>query len=265
MGRLQVRSQLTWNEAATSYVVIHYGGLDFHAVLRPALPEAEHRQFQQRLFETYRTGSLAEVTRLVLHEFQGEAHRLDDLFLEEQRRIIQIVLQDRFEEYQRSFEQLADQDEDVLAILSRLNYPIPKAMLAAASVCLDGRLRSEIARLATDGDPRRILLLLERGRTWGYHPERETLRNLLAREMQAAVAQIHPQADFPALAERVGRLLDVAAALGVSIDLWRAQNCLLDTYGAIGAVAMPEVKLREAFARLAERLHMNAGLLGWKP
>ena len=36
LGRLNVRSQLTWNEAETSFVVIHYGGLDFHAVLRRA-------------------------------------------------------------------------------------------------------------------------------------------------------------------------------------------------------------------------------------
>src|SRR5262249_33467945 len=28
VGRLKVRSRLTWNEAETSFVVIHYGGLD---------------------------------------------------------------------------------------------------------------------------------------------------------------------------------------------------------------------------------------------
>src|SRR5205823_3322495 len=45
VGRLKVRSQLTWNEAETAFVVIHYGGLDFHAVLRKAPPTAEYEAF----------------------------------------------------------------------------------------------------------------------------------------------------------------------------------------------------------------------------
>ena len=32
-GRLRARSLRTWNEAEARFVVIHYGGLDFHAVL----------------------------------------------------------------------------------------------------------------------------------------------------------------------------------------------------------------------------------------
>ena len=33
VGRLRVRSRRTWNEAETWFVVVHFGGLDFHAVL----------------------------------------------------------------------------------------------------------------------------------------------------------------------------------------------------------------------------------------
>ena len=107
-GRLRVRSRRTWNEAEARFVVIHYGGLDFHVVLslEPESAADDFESLKPRLLEAYRTGSLADITSLVAREFPGRSHRLDDLFRDEQRRIIGIVLEDRFADYQRSFELL---------------------------------------------------------------------------------------------------------------------------------------------------------------
>ncbi|MGZ3433345.1 MAG: DUF3536 domain-containing protein [Isosphaeraceae bacterium] len=106
VGRLRARSRRTWNEAETYFVVVHFGGLDFHAVLGQDMELDEYEAFKLRLMATYRAGSLADVMSLLSSEFPGKAHRLDDLFRDEQRRIIGIVLADRFEDYQRSFEHL---------------------------------------------------------------------------------------------------------------------------------------------------------------
>src|SRR5262249_28985881 len=64
IGRLQVRSRLTWNEAQTGFVVIHYGGLDFHAVLRQAHAGEEYDAFKEKLLKTFLDDSLADVTEL---------------------------------------------------------------------------------------------------------------------------------------------------------------------------------------------------------
>ena len=144
VGRLRARSRRIWNEAETCFVVVHFGGLDFHAVLGQNPQSTDYQAFKQRLMDTYRTGSLADVMNLLSGEFPGKAHRLDDLFRDEQRRIIGIVLADRFDDYQRSFERLANQDEEVLNRLGRLNYPIPKPLRAAASTYLDHHLEEQI-------------------------------------------------------------------------------------------------------------------------
>ena len=93
------------------------------------------------------------------------------------------MLEDRFADYQRSFELLANQDEEVLNRLGQLGYPIPKPLRAAASTYLDIHLRDEIGRLvrgeadSLDG----IEHLVERGRAWGYRPERDVLEKLAGR------------------------------------------------------------------------------------
>ncbi len=122
-----VRSRLpgTSLKRPSTFVVIHYGGLDFHTVLRETGSVREYENFKKKLLDTYKSGSLADITTLVTRELEGKVHRLDDLFVDEQRRIIGIVLQDRIEDYQRTFERLVRQDDDVLTRLGRMNYPIP--------------------------------------------------------------------------------------------------------------------------------------------
>jgi hypothetical protein len=266
VGRLRVRSELTRNEAATSFVVIHYGGLDFYTALRKSRSAEEYEAFKRLLFDSYAAGSLADVTALVARDFGGEVYRLDDLFLEEQRRVIGIVLQDRFEDYQRAFERLADQDADVMNILGRLHYPIPGPLRAAASVCLDNRIRRDLVHLGENGNTLpRVRQLFERGHAWGYRIIPEAVSKTLADELRAVLSEINAVSDLPALAAHAARLLDAAFLLGISLDLWQEQNQLLDRYAELAAAGSLDEPLRRAFAHLAERLNISPDLLGWQP
>jgi alpha-amylase/alpha-mannosidase (GH57 family) len=262
VGRLRVRSLLTADSAEAAFTVIHYGGLDFYTVLRKAPQAAEYEGFKGRLRETYRTGSLADVTALVVREFEGEVHRLDDLFAEEQRRVIGIVLQDRFEDYRRSFERLANQDEDVLERLGQLHYPVPRPLRAAASAYHDHHLRAELSHVQATGNLDRLRLLLERGRGWGHQPEREVLARILAEGLQGVLEEVKPGAELPAVVERASGLLEAAGMLGLSADLWGAQNQLLDAYARLATGGALEPGLRGSFVALAEKLNISPGLLG---
>jgi alpha-amylase/alpha-mannosidase (GH57 family) len=262
IGRLHVRSRITWHQAETNFVVIHYGGLDFYTVLRKEPSPEEYAAFKKRLLETYRKNSLADVTQLIAKEFQGEVHRLDDLFAEEQRRIISIILKDRFEDYQRSFELLAQQDEGLLVRLSQLSYPIPKPLRAAAGYYLDLTLEKEIENLASDGNLDRIKGVLERAAQWDHEPERERLRKTLTEELISALDNLGPEADLPAVTTRAAKLIDAATLLGIQLDLWRAQNRVLETYGQLVEGGGLTPTQREAFVELAGRLRLSPELLG---
>ena len=136
-GRMKVRSSLTLDEAETCFVVLHYGGLDFHAVLRTADGLEMFNRFKNRLFATYDGGSLADLTTFVAREFPGESHRIEDLFADERWQIIDVVLGDRLADYRSTFARLADTDAEVLTRLGRMRTPTPIPMRVAASVILD--------------------------------------------------------------------------------------------------------------------------------
>ena len=134
-------------------------------------------------------------------EFEGKVHRLDDLFADEQRRIIGIVLQDRIEDYQRTFERLTSQDDDVLNRLGQLHYPIPKPLRAAASSYLDLHLEpgdspssNRTASLARDpGDS------TSAAEAWGYQPERDRWSKRSPQALERILRGLDPDADLPAI------------------------------------------------------------------
>lgn len=265
IGRIRVRSHRTWDQVESSFVVIHYGGLDFHVVLRPTRSIEEYERFKGRLADAYQGGSLAEVTALVTHEFEGRAHRLDDLFADERRRIIEIVLQDRVEDYQRTFERLTRQDDDVLHRLGKLRHPIPKPLRAAASSHLDLRLRMELERLEDDGDLEPIRDLYTRGRIWGYEPEQEPIAKVLSGALRRTLCDLDPSANLAVIVARAATILDAGALIGVKPDLWEIQNQLLDAHARLSDLGLVSEPLRRVFGDLADRLNLSRNLLAWRP
>ncbi|WP_165249047.1 DUF3536 domain-containing protein [Paludisphaera soli] len=266
IGRLVGRSRRTWSRAEGHFVVVHFGGLDFHTVLCRDLDADAFAAFRAELLATYRSGSLADVLTILNRDFHGSTHRLDDLFRDEQRRIIGIVLADRFEDYRRTFARLANQDEEVLNRLGRLNYPIPKPLRAAALTFLDANLHEQIEAMV-EGDESRLVEiehLCDRGKAWGYTPQRDALGKALSEGLRRQMRELR-NGDAAAAASCGERLLDAAAAMGIKPDLWEAQNEFLDAFMGLTDAEELDDALRQTFQRLAGRLEVAPTVLGWRP
>ncbi|AMV38917.1 DUF3536 domain-containing protein [Planctomyces sp. SH-PL62] len=266
VGRLVGRSRRTWIKSESHFVVVHFGGLDFHTVLCRDLDAERFATFRAELLATYRAGSLADVLALLNRDFAGVSHRLDDLFRDEQRRIIGIVLADRFDDYRRMFTRLANQDEEVLNRLGQLNYPIPKPMRAAALTFLDANLHEQIDAMIEADESRLLEIehLCERGRAWGYTPPRDALGKALSEGLRRHLRGLGG-GDAAAAVVRVERLLDAAAIIGITPDLWEAQNEFLDAFVGLADSGEIDDVLGQTFRRLAVRLEVAPTVLGWRP
>jgi hypothetical protein len=265
VGRLHARSALTLDEAETAFVATHSGGLDFHTVLRPQGDPSAYAALKQSLFAAVESGTIEDVARLVRSEFPGPGYRVEDLFADELRRVIGFVLHDRIDEYRTTFLRLAARDASVLTRLGRMHSAVPAPMRAAASVVLDLEVSREIGRLQSEPALRQMREAVERAAVWGYRPERERSRQQLAEELSKVLHELRSGADLTALTAWASRLLDAAALLGVKLDLWQTQNQLLETYARLADTGSITPSLHLALARLADRLNISEGLLGWKP
>jgi alpha-amylase/alpha-mannosidase (GH57 family) len=265
VGRLHARSLLTLDEAETAFVATHSGGLDFHTVLRSDDDPASYAAFKKAVFAMLESGTAADVTTLVRSEFPGPGYRVEDLFADELRRMIGFVLNDRVEQYHATFARLAAQDANVLTRLGRMHSLVPAPLRAAASVVLDLELSQKIERLQTDSALGEMQEALQRAAVCGYRPERERLRQELADELTKVLHALRTGADLDGLTAWASRLLDAATLLGVKLDLWRTQNELLETYARLADTGSITPTLHQTLARLAGRVNVSEGLLGWRP
>ncbi len=265
VGRLAGRSRRTWVRGESYFVVVHFGGLDFHTVLCRDLDPARFQAFSSELLATYRSGSMADVMLLLASDFPGVAHRLDDLFRDEQRRIIGIVLADRFEDYHRAFTRFANQDEEVLNRLGKMGYPIPGPLRAAATTFLDVNLEKRVGVLIA-GEERELTAiehLCDRGRAWNYKPREKDLGKMLSEGLRLVMRDL--RFGDPAVVGRAEMLLDAAIVLGLRLDLWETQNEFLDAFAELTAAGEVDEALEQACQRLAARLGVAPEMLGWRP
>ena len=161
---------------------------------------------------------------------------------------------------------MANQDEEVLGRLGRLNYPIPKPMRAAASTFLDLHLAEAINRLACGESASldAIEQLHERGQGWGYERERGRLELSIADAVARSLEEIRPNADLVEIVARAKLLLAAARLLGAAPDLWQFQNRFLTAVSELFEAQVMDAPLRHAFESLAADLRISHRLLAWR-
>ncbi len=116
--------------------------------------------------------------------------------------------------------------------------------------------------------PRRsaaIERLRDRGRAWGYQPERDLLEKTLAESLLTTLDGIDPAADLAGITARAEQLLAAAALLGLEPDLWQVQNRFLSAYLRLAESGIMDEPLHAAFVNLSGRLKVSQDLLGWRP
>jgi alpha-amylase/alpha-mannosidase (GH57 family) len=228
VGLVEALSRITLERTRQVFAVIHFGSLDFECYMKPSSSQEEYRSLKQVLIDVFYTSSLGEVSHRLQHLFSAERYHLSDLFIEEQRTIIEMILKERFDYYIAQFEKLSDQDAPLLYRLGSMGYPIPEPMKWAAFLSAEYRIREGIETLRDTEDLWELRFIMQAARRWGYVPDQGRWQRYLVvcleREMEKLVAG-DPLAPGLKKAELIMR---AAEQLEVPLHLWQVQNLFVE-------------------------------------
>jgi hypothetical protein len=243
LGRVRATSRVTTESEEAELAVLHFGGADFHCVLRAGTSEGDFAATRAALLAEFGAHGLAEVVRALDRHFDGRAWGVRDLFLEERRRLLAHVAERALAQLEATYERSYEDNRRLMQYLEEVNVPAPAALAVAARHVLERAVRRELAALAS-GAP--------------VAPGAGRLRALVqeARGVGLALELRPPEASAPleaALARAVGRLagdptpasaadalelLAVSGELGADPDLWASQNQVFRLWRA----AAPETR-----------------------
>ena len=260
VGLVVAASRITGEEQRAAFAVLHLGGHDVQCGVRTDPPADWYERVKAHLAEAFLGTGPSDAVRMLDEHFKGSLHALPDLFLEARRAILGRMTAERLARVDAMYQTLYEESRPLVAFMRASDVPIPPAILRAAEYALGKELAEIVGRAARVPLADRAFEIareLEALEVTVDAAETELLLRLAA-EARADSLSIDPLG--PDL-EQVHRLLDLAASLGVTINLWQVQNA----YHAAAQIHLDRLvegsggdagRVGE-FWRLGERLNFN--------
>ena len=261
IGRLELEHLLTRERMDALYCVLHFGAADFRCGLTPYRGPDHLAEVESAILARSHSQSLAHLLREVDRFFPGRDYGLRDLFLDERRRVADVLLEGTMQRYEDDYLEIFEDNRRLMEFLREIDSPVPSPLRVAADVTLTRRLlrvtgAARAGELDFDAAEAELGATVELAQRLGAHLHLAAVR----RDVEALVAsRVSALLDGKAPAARAAELagiLDLAHRLGLQLDLWDVQNRL---WGWAGTTLV--TLDREIAANLARKLWFDDGTL----
>ena len=210
----------------------------------------------------------SEAVRTLDESFKGSLFTLSDLFTEARRRILGRITEERLARFDGVYQNLYEESRPLIAFMRESEVPIPPAIRMAAEYTLIKELVDALGRASREPLPDRAFVIARELDSLDLTARVADHELLLRRAAETRADALRADPLGPDL-DQAHRLLDLAAALGLAVNLWQVQNAyhaaaqshrdLLRerAQGGPGPAAPAEAGRVAEFWRLGERLHFN--------
>jgi alpha-amylase/alpha-mannosidase (GH57 family) len=222
VGLVTVTSEITREHARLCYGMLHFGDHNFSGGVCPCRSDGEFSALETDLSTSFLRGDFPEAIRFIDTYFGGVAYSLVSLFLDEQRKILNLVIQENLADAEAVYSQLYENHAPLMRFLQMLKMPLPKAFQAAAVVAVNGRLRDAFSSPTLDVDY--IHRLLEQAEAADIELDGEALGFTLRNTINRLAADWYTEPEEPARLQILQQAVDLARSLPFWVDLWKAQN-----------------------------------------
>lgn len=263
LGRLKVRSRVTEEEAGLTYAAVHLGDHNLHGGVRFHHEGEAYAQVHEEIANAFEHARLPDVIGLVNKHFGENIFSVRQLFRDEQRRIVHLVQQGTYDDFETSFGRLYERCLPLVRFLTDLQQPLPREFRIVSEFVINRTLlrafegnRLDVAKIEQLlAEAQRDGLALESaGLAYGFQRHLERLYEELAQSPKEI-----ERLEAAAIAAEVARILPF------DVSLWRSQNAfysLLETaYPEQQAAAKQgdEIATRwlAAFTRCANDLNIS--------
>ena len=224
LGRIHVASSITGHAQSFSFAVLHFGDQNITAAVK-AYSDADASAFEA--FSTDAAGHVQradfpEVIRL-LDRFYGHAdYSLTSLFTDEQRRIVQLILNSTLWDIESSLTTIYHDHASLLHYLAQAGLPKPPALTLAAGFAVNAGVRRVLEVEPVDVAQLRSYLALAKSDQVPL--ETATLSYIADKRMKRAMVELQMSSGSLEMLDRALVLARALAELPFDLNLWQAQN-----------------------------------------
>jgi hypothetical protein len=224
VGRAHIASAITGHNQSFSFAVLHFGDQNITAAVKP------YDNADAAGFETFAAQAAAEVQRAdfpevirLLDQYYGRVdYSLTSLFTDEQRRIVQLILNSTLWDIENSLTTIYQDHASLLHYLSQAGLPKPPALALAAGFAINAGLRHVLE--SDPIDQARLRSFLSLAKADQVQLETATLSYIADQRMKRAMVELQMSSGSLEMLERALSLARALIELPFEPNLWQAQN-----------------------------------------
>jgi len=266
MGRIHVASEVTEEEACLTFCVVRLGSHDFKGGVLDVCDAAEaYAAMKEEMSAAFDKGLYTELIILMDKHFGTHSYSLGNLFRDEQRKIINLIIKNNMEESISSYEEMFEHSRPLMEFIQETRVPVPQIFLNAAQPALNEALKSALTQEEIDSEA--VQRLVSQVRQWQVtvdSPETEFFLRRHAERLTRALAD--DPSDLNLMA-KVQKFMAHLNEIPISIVLWQVQNdyylLTKNTYPDYLAQAKGGDEAAgnwlDAFSKLGETFRFNLG------
>ena len=226
LGRAQITSKITQESVMLSYGALFFGEHNVNGGVRVYRGEEAYRAMVQEVREAFDRADLAEVIRLLDSHFEGATYSLKQLFRDEQRRVVNVILDSTLTEVEAAYRRIYDRQASLMRFLKDLGIPQPKALHMTAEFVINTSLRHAFADEPPNFDY--ITTLLNEAELWEIPLDEEGLGYALKKTVDRMAERLRAAPTDIGLLKNLEAVTRLVRSLPFEVDLWKAQNIYYD-------------------------------------
>ncbi len=263
IGHCAMTSEITWEASEWQYAVLHLGDHNLRGGVREWIGDGSEEKIIGEMGAAFEAENLAGAGRLIEQHFGEFLFSLGSLFRDEQRRILDILLESANEELEELNRRTFERTAPLMRYRKNLGLAPPLHFSNIASSVLNSRLLRALESPETVESG--AMELLEAAAFWEVPLDRERLEFAFRRTMETLAETCRGRPGDRAALKKLASAVRLSQELPFTVNLYRAQNFYYDLLKG----GYPEIMKKadsgdenaamwvKEFRELAERLYVK--------
>ena len=262
IGHIEVQSRITLQKSNLIFALMQYSGGDFHCAMKEYSDEEEYAKLKKNLTRTFMLNPLTEIIRALDEHFGSEYFTLKDIFIEERRKILQILLKDKMEKFAQIYLDMYNEGKGSIYHMQSLGLAVPEEFKIAAKYALSKKFNDLIIGSGGFVDPsvvQDIVGINYEARAIGIKLDKSQANRIFAKKIEQNISRLAYSLEVQQ-ADVLMELFDYIEKLELEIDISEAQNTYYTRiYHRIGEIIELSQKSKRASEKRFAQMLLDIG------
>ncbi|MEW5746397.1 MAG: DUF3536 domain-containing protein [Nitrospirota bacterium] len=221
-GKAHIRSDYTWDEDTVTFAVLHLGDHNVNGGVRSFRGPDAFAAMQQEVRAAFERGDATEVIQLMDSHFGVNNFSLWHLFRDEQRKVIDNILEATHSGIEASYRQIYELNSPVMNFLSATNIPLPAPIVLASGYIVN----LDMKRLFKTGeiDLEKLDRLIQESQRWSLTLDKPGIAYTVSAWANTLMDTVSQDAENLDHFDKAIKALRAIEPLDLDLTLWKAQN-----------------------------------------